>query len=100
MPQRQPIAWVSVINDLASDHRVHKACFALQEEGYRVKLIGRALPHSPAIANLPFECIRMRMVFTKGPLFYFFFNLRLFFRLATGKASLLYFNDLDTLGPN
>lgn len=94
------IAVVSVINDLVTDNRVNKACMALLESGYTVKLIGRKLPNSLPLPSWPFEAQRMRLLFTKGPAFYVCFNLRLFFKLLFTKADLLYANDLDTLLPN
>ena len=94
------IAIVSVINDLVTDNRVNKTCFALKECDYNVVLIGRKLPSSLPIPAWPFNVIRMNLFFKNGPLFYFFFHLRLFFKLLTKKADLLYSNDLDTLLPN
>ena len=94
------IAIVSVINDLVTDNRVNKTCFALKECDYDVVLIGRNLPTSLPLPNWPFKAIRMSLIFKKGPLFYLFFNLRLFFKLLIKKADLLYANDLDTLLPN
>ncbi|MBA2610873.1 MAG: glycosyltransferase [Bacteroidetes bacterium] len=94
------IAVVSVINDLVTDNRVNKTCLALIECGYEVVLIGRELPNSLPIKGWPFTTIRMRLLFLKGPLFYFFFNFRLFFKLLFKKADLLLANDLDTLLPN
>jgi len=94
------IAIVSVINDLVTDSRVNKSCLALKECGYEVVLIGRKLPSSLPIPDWPFAAERMRLLFTKGPVFYFFFNLRLFFKLLFKKSHLLFANDLDTLLPN
>ena len=94
------IAVVSVINDLVTDARVNKTCFALKECEFDVTLIGRELPASLTLPEWPFTCIRMKLYFKKGPLFYFFFNFRLFFKLLFLKVDLLYANDLDTLLPN
>lgn len=89
-----------MINDLVTDSRVSKTCNALLECDYEVVLIGRKLRTSLPMPKLPYRAHRMRMLFTKGPLFYLFFNLRLFFRLLFTKADLFYANDLDTLLPN
>ena len=93
------IAFVSVINDLVTDNRVNKSCMALIECGYDVTLVGRKLSNSLPIPNWTFKTIRLKMIFNKGPLFYFFFNLRLFFVGLINKTDLFYANDLDTLAP-
>ncbi len=72
----------------------------LTDCGYSVVLVGRQLPGSMLIPSWPFEAVRMRLLFLKGPLFYLFFNLRLFFQLLFRKSDLLVANDLDTLLPN
>ncbi len=91
---------VSVINDLATDQRVQRTCSVLQELGYEVLLVGRKLSNSPSVDNLPYKTKRLNLIFTQGPLFYFFFNVRLFLKLLFTKSELLYANDLDTLWPN
>lgn len=40
------------------------------------------------------------MLFTKGPFFYLFFNIRLYFFLMSQKTDALFANDLDTLWAN
>ncbi len=93
------IAFVSVINDLVTDNRVNKSCMALIECGYDVTLVGRKLSNSLPIPNWTFKTIRLKMILKKGPAFYFFFNLRLFFVGLINKTDLFYANDLDTLAP-
>jgi glycosyltransferase involved in cell wall biosynthesis len=91
---------VSVINDLATDQRVLRTCSVLEENGFKVVLFGRKLKNSPSATDLPYKTKRIKMLFTSGPLFYLFFNKRLFFYLIFHKADALFANDLDTLWAN
>ena len=93
-------AIVSVTNDLYTDQRVHKVCLFLMEQGYEVLLVGRKLPSSLQIKDRPYKTKRLRLLFRSGPLFYGFFNVRLFFFLLSKRCALLVSNDLDTLLAN
>ncbi len=99
-PKTKARAIVAVINDLVTDQRVARTCDTLTSQGYKVELVGRRLPHSLALQARAYHCYRMRLCFTKGPLFYLFFQIRLLlFLLFKPKAQLYYANDLDTLLP-
>ncbi|MDP2335556.1 MAG: glycosyltransferase [Bacteroidota bacterium] len=90
---------LSVINDLMTDNRVHKVAVSLQQMGFEPVLVGRLLPESQSVErNYPIH--RMKLVFRKGPMFYFEYNLRLFFYLLKSDFDILVANDLDTLPAN
>lgn len=91
---------VSVISDLVSDQRVHRACSFLQENGFDVFLIGRRLKKSLPLDERSYATQRIRCYFNKGGLKYAEFNLKLFFKLLFKKSDLFLSNDLDTLAPN
>ncbi|MGR6087523.1 MAG: glycosyltransferase family 4 protein [Arcticibacter sp.] len=90
-------AIMAVTSDLATDQRVHRNCMALAGMGYEVQLVGRVLPSSPPVPKRSYPCKRFKLPFTKGPLFYASYNLRLFVYLIFKKCDLIFANDLDTL---
>ncbi|MFO7935750.1 MAG: glycosyltransferase [Bacteroidales bacterium] len=94
-------AYISVINDLVTDQRVHRVASLLQTRKMDVTCIGRSLRQSAEISVESFRVRRYRMIFNKGPLFYACFNIRLFFSLLFAREpSLFIANDLDTLPAN
>jgi glycosyltransferase involved in cell wall biosynthesis len=91
---------VSVISDLATDQRVLRTCRLLTSMGLEVHLLGRLLPQSPVLEDLPFRSTRLTLWFRKGPLFYLEFQWRLLRFLRRENPDIYYANDLDTLFPN
>ena len=91
---------ISVTTDLVTDQRVHRAALTLHEASYNVTVIGRRQKKSLPLPPQVYSTKRMKLFFERGPLFYMFFNLRLFLFLMFKRADILYSNDLDTLLPN
>ena len=94
-----PKVFLSVINDLHSDQRVHRSCMVWQEMGYEVVLSGRTFPN-PAPLTRPYRTERFTCFFHRGPLFYLEFQWRLWDVLRREKPDVYLANDLDTLWPN
>ena len=88
-----------MINDLVTDNRVHKVAVSLKKMGFEPLLTGRLLPESHPVER-EYQTHRMKLVFRTGSLFYFEYNLRLFFRLLKIRIDVFVANDLDTLPAN
>ena len=91
---------VSVTNDLVTDQRVHKVCLYLHEKGFKVTLVGRIKRNSLPLDPRPYQTKRIKLLVEKGPFFYAFFNIRLFFYLLFKRTDVFLANDLDTLLAN
>ena len=91
---------LSVTNDLSTDQRVDKVANSLVNAGFQVLLIGRLKCDSVDLKKQNYQCIRLRLFFSRGFLFYMEFNIRLFIFLLIRRCDILVANDLDTLLPN
>lgn len=89
----------TVSNDIRYDRRMQRICSSLSRRGYEVLLLGRALPDSETLPEFEFNCRRLKCWFSKGKLFYFELNVRLFFFLHTQDFDILSSVDLDTALP-
>lgn len=76
-----------------------RICTTLAQQGHSVTLAGRKLKKSAALQQQAFIQKRLHCFFTKGPLFYAEYNLRLFFWLLFQKADCICAIDLDTILP-
>jgi glycosyltransferase involved in cell wall biosynthesis len=83
--------------DVVFDQRVHRSATSLHRAGYKVLVIGRRLEKTPKVVKTDYSVKLLTMYFEYGALFYFFFNMRIFFRLLFSKFNVLLANDLDTL---
>jgi glycosyltransferase involved in cell wall biosynthesis len=78
---------------------MQRICNSLASDGHRVSLVGRRLKNSPKLGNQSFYQKRLYCLFTKGPLFYFEYNLRLLIYLLFNRLQVLCAIDLDTIIP-
>lgn len=87
----------TVTNDLVQDRRMLRIVQTLYEHGFRVTLVGRCLSNSLPTPTVDFQTKRLRVFVNAGPLFYVFFNIRLFLFLIGSKADVFNAVDTDTL---
>ncbi len=90
---------LTVINDLTYDQRMHRICNSLANAGYDVLLVGRKVKSSVPLQQESFKQRRLKLIFTRGKLFYLEYNLRLFLFLLTKKFDIVCGVDLDTALP-
>jgi glycosyltransferase involved in cell wall biosynthesis len=89
---------LAVTNDILSDQRVHKMSLTLLEMGFDICIVGRMKKDSLKLDFRPYNTFRFNLLgIEKGPLFYAFYNIRLFFFLIFNKFDVIVANDLDTL---
>jgi glycosyltransferase involved in cell wall biosynthesis len=92
--------YICVINDLVSDARIQRQASCFTECGWDVLLLGRIKKNSLPVPEDFFPSIRFKVFPEKGVLFYFFFQIQLFFKLLfLPRPSLIISNDTDTLLP-
>jgi glycosyltransferase involved in cell wall biosynthesis len=91
--------YFAVTNDLVYDQRMNRICSSLERNDFDVTLVGRRLKHSPPLKNENYQQTRIRCWFNKGKLFYFEYNVRLFFFLFFKKMDGICAIDLDTISP-
>jgi glycosyltransferase involved in cell wall biosynthesis len=87
---------IAVTNDLVTDQRVHRIANTLDEQGYKITLVGLKLSYSIDVLR-NYKIKRFRLLFNKGILFYINYNIRLFFFLLFKRFDAVLSNDLDTL---
>ena len=93
------IIYFIVTNDLTYDQRMIRIASSLANAGYTIKLVGRKLSKSVSLLKQPFQQKRINCLFTKGKLFYFEYNIRVFFYLLFKKMDCIGAIDLDTILP-
>lgn len=87
----------AVTNELVYDQRMMRICTSLAQNGYRVTLVGRAIPGAaPLNMQLPYQQVRLPLRFHKGKLFYLQYNYALYRYLLSTDADALCAIDLDT----
>ena len=91
--------YFSVTNELVYDQRMARICGTLSKAGFAVTLVGRRSKTSIPLLVQPYRQIRLNGWFRKGKLFYFEYNIRLFFFLAFQNMDAICCIDLDTILP-
>lgn len=87
---------VTVSNDIVTDQRMERICSSMVAIGYELEIVGRRLPNSFPLGIKEYKQSRLKLLFTKGPLFYAALNFRLLFYLLATKPDIVYTVDTDT----
>jgi glycosyltransferase involved in cell wall biosynthesis len=87
---------VTVSNDIVTDQRMERICSSLAGMGFEVEIVGRRLSNSFELGIKEYKQSRLKLAFTKGPLFYAVLNIRLLFYLLATKPDIIYTVDADT----
>lgn len=77
---------------------MHRICTTIQENGFKVTLVGKRNSNSKEFQTKKFNTKRLYCFFNKGKFFYLEFHIRLFFYLLFLKFDTLCACDMDTLG--
>jgi glycosyltransferase involved in cell wall biosynthesis len=88
---------LAVTTDLNYDQRMQRICNSLCAASYEVLLLGREKADSLPLKKEAYQQHRLRLWAQKGPLFYLFFNLRLFIYLIRNRSEIVCAVDLDTV---
>jgi len=89
----------TVTNDLSYDQRMARICTSLAAAGYEVVLVGRRQRGAIPLEQRAYGQKRLRLLTERGKLFYFEYNVRLFFYLLFRRMDCLCAIDLDTILP-
>lgn len=90
-------AVILVTNDIEADQRVAKMAGSIATMGYAIVVVGVLRPASKTKIFSPHTIVRFSLPFSKGPLFYLFFNFRAFIYLLFHRANVVMACDTDTL---
>ena len=90
---------LTVTSDPNYDQRMIRICTSLHHAGYDVTLVGRERPSSKPLIERPFKQVRIKQRIDTGKLFYFTYNIKLFFYLMFRHMDAICAIDLDTILP-
>ncbi|MBA3827619.1 MAG: glycosyltransferase family 4 protein [Taibaiella sp.] len=76
-----------------------RICTSLYNAGYNVTIIGRERPSSKPLIERPYRQVRLKQRIDRGKMFYFLYNIKLFFYLLFRRSDALCAIDLDTILP-
>lgn len=90
-------ATIVTTSELATDYRLLKLSKSLEEAGYLCNFVCRIKDNHLPFTQSNKKVIYLNTIWQSSPLFYLFYNLRIFFFLIFHKADLIVSIDLDTL---